>query len=105
MEVRVTASDIKQSAELLQMLERWQRCTDITREYNGGSVSLVVSGAKDAVKVECSVDTYYLRNTNQKNAVDQCQTQIGLLVGSRVAQLAKEVAELIRSHMPLPLER
>lgn len=99
MKISVTEEDIVQSATLLELLKNWEAIAGVNREYSNGAVTFSVCGKNRIV----ATDSYTLRQRNPKTAVDKCDQEIGLLVGSRVSALAKEVSALIKSHMPLPL--
>ena len=101
MKISVTEEDIVQSAKLLELLKNWEAIVGINREYSHGVVTFSVGERNKSASV--ATDLYTLRQRQPKTAVDKCDQEIGLLVGSRVSALAKEVSALIKSHMPLPL--
>lgn len=103
MKISVTEEDIVQSATLLELLKNWEAIAGVNREYSLGVVTFSVDRGEKNKLASVATDLYTLRQRQPKTAVDKCDQEIGLLVGSRVSALAKEVSALIKSHMPLPL--
>ena len=106
MQVTVTREDIEQSAKLLEMLQKWEKLTKISHEYNQGQVVLSMNqDANSSIVEKVLVDRYYHRSPAlNQTAVSEAERSICLLVGQRIEQLAKEACDIIRYAMPFPIQ-
>lgn len=104
MKVEVSRQDVSDSAAMLQQMEQWEKFIDV--EENG-VLSLKLQGLEVTTIVS-------RRGIHQLEAVawnraasrlDQLKFAIATLCQKRSQELAKEVCELIRKSMPLPLEQ
>lgn len=105
MKVSVTKDELQQTLELLEALERWTAVCKLKGQYNGGMVSIGIQG--NAGHMSVSAGTQEDRNCPKAgdNRVKACEKQIGKLVGNTCEQMAKQVCEIIKAHMPIPVDQ
>lgn len=104
MKIEVSRDDIQHSAQLLADLKAWERFVEIAREYNQGEVSLSMKGCADRTStVKVSVDAYGLRNVRD-NPVEKANAEVKAFLGAAAKKMAEGVCEILKRHMPLPLE-
>lgn len=104
MQVTVTRDEIAASAQLIEMLKRWEVLTAINGQYNRGTASLRIDGNGGNFCVDVSCDAYSINHRAIKTPVDKAVQEIESFVGSQLSLIAKDVCEIIRRNMPLPLE-
>lgn len=104
MQITVTRTDIEQSADILECLKKWEAMTKIAGQHNQGSITLHTKGNNGGHGVSVSVDRYLTANMKITTPLNKAVQEIEMLVGSEMERIAREVCEILRSHMPLPLE-
>ena len=103
MKVEVTRQDVSDSAAMLALMEKWEKFLAVGE---GGALSLKVGNLDVAIGISNGAISrleYGVRNGHGRR-VEVLELTIAKLCQQRSQELAKEVCELIRKSMPLPLE-
>lgn len=102
MQVSVSAEELKQTAELLELLERFKTLRSISGCYNQGEVTLSMKGnAREHIGYE--VDRYGTENYPTKTPVQRCHRDIKEMMGQYATKMATDACDIITKHMPIPV--
>ena len=102
MQFSATKEEIKQSAALVDMYERWKELKRANQQYVYSRVHLSTNDGKSVV--QCTV-------LGCRNAVDtgdasqDAANEIEAMIASSVTKMAHDACEIIRKHMPIPLAK
>lgn len=102
MEIIVTRKEVQETAELLALLEKWEELENIAQEHNQGEVTLKTGRN---VSVCCVTDGYALRSRRNDTVCLSVKSDIEFAAAKHAAALAKEVVALIRSKLPLKVNK
>lgn len=103
MQVSVSAEELKQSAELLELLGKFKKLRSISGQYNRGRVLLEIDGNCGKESIGYSVDSYGTANHKTDTAVQRCHRDIEVMMGQYATKMATEACDIIAKHMPIPV--
>ena len=103
MKVEVSRKDVNDAAAMLKQLEQWEQFL----AGDGDSSLLLRKGKLEVIAATSNAAIHQLENHcyGDDRAVYTLKVGIAKLCAKHSQALAKEVCELIRNSMPLPLEQ
>lgn len=104
MNISVSRQELDETAKLLDLLREWEKLTKIADHYGRGQVTFQVDGNSGTARSAISVDGYGIANHPSKTCVDECHRDLCALIAGMAKEAAIKAVEIIKSHMPIPVE-
>lgn len=104
MNISVSRQELDETAELLDLLRVWERFTKIAHPYKKGEVTFKMGDGKEALTHGRSVDEHWIDNHPSKTCVEKCHRDLNALFAGMAKEAAIKAVEIIKSHMPIPVE-
>ena len=104
MNISVSRQELDETAKLLELLREWETLTRISDYYSRGEVVFKIDGNHGKLTHGRSVDGYGIVNHPSSTCVQKCHRDIDALVAGMAKEAAIKAVEIIKSHMPIPVE-
>lgn len=104
MEVTIDRNELRESMEVLELLERWEKIAKAPQAHSQGRVVFIVDGNVGRETIEVCVDARRIAEGPSRFAVDRCMRAIEQTTSRHLDALVSEVKAIIREQMPLPIK-
>lgn len=104
MEVTIDRNELRESMDVLEQLERWERIAKATEAHSRGRVTFTVGGNCSRETIEVCVDPKVISSIAGHSAVERCRRGIAQVTARHVEQLVTEIKAIIREQIPLPIK-
>lgn len=96
MKVTVTREEVEQTKLLMDLLGTWEK-------FKRAPVNMVL-GAEQKILVTMGISEYSIRNHRRDTPRTQAEAEINALAGKFADELSVKAIEIIKRHMPIPIE-